>query len=101
MADDNALEPVPNDNDDHDDTIAADAALVYEAQTERLRVYAVVLRVTLPKPSATAGFDAAADADIDPDVHTARNLALEAVFADIRRIAGLGISSPGTAPGRP
>jgi hypothetical protein len=62
--------------------------VVYDAQTERLKVYATLLRVTLPKIGATTRVEFGKEAEIDPDVCSARNLAIMAIFADIRRITG-------------
>ena len=65
----------------------------HKTQTERLKVYASLLRVTLPRIGASARLDNGPALDIDPDVITARHLAIEAIFADIRRIAGTPPSS--------
>lgn len=62
----------------------------HRAQTERLRVYATLLRVTLPRIGAMVRpeIGSGLEIEIDPDVASARHLAVEAVLADIRRIAG-------------
>jgi hypothetical protein len=62
----------------------------HEARTERLKVYAILLRATLPRIGASARLELGPAIEIDPDLTTARNLAMEAIFADIRRIAGAG-----------
>jgi hypothetical protein len=83
------------DLDSADELVDEDEALldeelpvVYDAQTERLKVYATLLRVTLPKIGATTRVEFGKEAEIDPDVCSARNLAIMAIFADIRRLAG-------------
>ncbi|WP_406699218.1 hypothetical protein V5E97_10110 [Singulisphaera sp. Ch08] len=74
--------------DDEDGSLDDDLPDVYDAQTERLKVYATLLRVTVPKIGATTRVEFGKEAEIDPDVCSARNLAIMAIFADIRRIAG-------------
>jgi|GEM_PF-3045820 len=69
----------------------------YEAETERLRVYATLIRATLPRIGSTLRSEFGREAEIDTDVCAARNLALMGIFAEIRRIAsapGLSGSSP-------
>src|SRR3569623_985817 len=92
-----AVDP-PLDDPLDDDPGEFDAALIYEAQTERLKVYAALLRVTIPRIGATTRLDSGRETEIDPDVNTARNLAIESIFADIRRIAGAGIHSAADTP---
>jgi hypothetical protein len=88
----------PLDDATGDDPIEIDACLAYEAQTERLKVYAALLRVTIPRIGATTRPEFGKEAEIDPDVNAARNLAIESIFADIRRITGAGIPSAARTP---
>lgn len=81
-------------NEYEDDTSGTeDRTAVYEAQTERLKVYATLLRVTVPRIGAATRVEFGRETEIDPDVCSARNLAIMAIFTDIRRIAGFEESS--------
>lgn len=83
--------PEPQDLDDEaPDDFVTDQAIVFDARTERLKVYASLIRATLPRIGTSSGFEGR-EPEIDGDVTTARNLAIEAIFADIRRIAGAGL----------
>ena len=90
MTTDPALDADADDDlvDDDDASLDEDVPAVYDAQTERLKVYATLLRVTVPKIGASTRVEFGKEAEIDPDVCSARNLAIMAIFADIRRIAG-------------
>ncbi|SIN70533.1 hypothetical protein SAMN05444166_0272 [Singulisphaera sp. GP187] len=90
MTTDPALDANADDVFVEDDDAALEEEIpdVYDAQTERLKVYATLLRVTVPKIGATTRDEFGKEAEIDPDVCSARNLAIMAIFADIRRIAG-------------
>lgn len=90
MADD--APEVPDDLDDEalDDSLV-DAAMIYEAQTARLRVYSSLIRATLPPIGRAGGYEQGSEIEVNPDVRTYREFALAAIFADIRRIAGEGI----------
>lgn len=91
MATDPDLDPDTTDDfvdDDEDGLLDEELSTAYEAQTERLKVYATLLRVTLPRIGATMRGEFAREAEIDPDVCSARNLAIMAICSDIRRITG-------------
>jgi hypothetical protein len=88
MATDPDLDSADDLVDDDEALLDEDLPIVYDAQTERLKVYATLLRVTLPKIGATTRVEFGKEAEIDPDVCSARNLAIMAIFADIRRITG-------------
>lgn len=59
----------------------------HAAQTQRLQVYNDLIKALLPRIGAAGRAIGARPIDVDADVESARNLALVAIFADMRRIA--------------
>lgn len=88
--DDSPEVPVDGDEAAADEEFEEDLATVYEARTERLRAYTLFLRATVPRVGITHGPESGREVTLIDDIESARNLAVMAVYQDIRRIAGDG-----------
>lgn len=88
---DDDSEALPVDGDEAEDGVEeflVGPTIVYDSETERMKVYGSILRATSPRIGAVHGYEAGKEIEIDPDVDSARNLALLAIWSDIRRMAG-------------